>query len=76
MKYDGKSLYEYWKRFKQLCTSCPHHQIGEKLFIQDFNERLLTIERSIVGSASRGSLVDKTLDEVRRLISTMAINSQ
>lgn len=40
----GESLYNYWERFKQLCASCPHHQISEKLLIQYFYEGLLPLD--------------------------------
>ncbi|XP_027165901.1 F-box protein CPR1-like [Coffea eugenioides] len=26
-QHPGESLYEYWERFKKLCTKCPQHQI-------------------------------------------------
>ena len=26
---NGESLYEYWKQFKKVYASCPHHQISE-----------------------------------------------
>ena len=28
-QHNGKSLHEYWERFKKLCASYPHHQISE-----------------------------------------------
>ena len=72
----GKTLYEYWERFKRLCVSCPHHQISESLRIQYFYERLTMRDRSIIDAASGGALVDKTLIEARILIANMAANSQ
>ncbi|XP_065861818.1 uncharacterized protein [Euphorbia lathyris] len=72
----GETLYEYWERFKQLCTSCQHHQIPEQLLIQYFYEGLAPIDRSMIDAASGGALVNKTPDEARQLISTMAEKSQ
>ncbi|XP_065880978.1 uncharacterized protein [Euphorbia lathyris] len=72
----GETLYEYWERFKQLCTSCQHHQIPEQILIQYFYEGLAPIDRSMIDAASGGALVNKTPDEARQLISTMAENSQ
>ncbi|XP_031131881.1 uncharacterized protein LOC116033267 [Ipomoea triloba] len=72
----GKTLFEYWERFKGLCSSCPHHQISEQHLIQYFYEGLLPMDRSMVDAASGGSLVDKTPTDARQLISTMAKNSQ
>ncbi|XP_074559897.1 uncharacterized protein LOC141815936 [Curcuma longa] len=72
----GETLYEYWERFKKLCSSCPHHQISEQLLIQYFYEGLLPMDRSMVDAASGGALVNKTPEGARELISIMAANSQ
>jgi len=72
----GKSLYEYWERFKKLCASCPHHQISEQLLLQYFYERLSNMERSMIVAASGGALSDMTPVEARNLIEKMASNSQ
>ena len=73
---NGETLYEYWERFKKLCASCPHHQIGDQLLIQYFYEGLLPMDRSMVDAPSGGALVDKTPDAARDLIANMAANSQ
>ncbi|XP_027066460.1 uncharacterized protein [Coffea arabica] len=73
---NGETLYEYWKRFKQLCASCPHHQIPDQLLIQYFYEGLQPMDRSMVDAASGGALVNKTPDEAKLLISNIAENSQ
>ncbi|XP_071939239.1 uncharacterized protein [Coffea arabica] len=73
---NGETLNEYWERFKQLCASCPHHQIPDQLLIQYFYEGLLPMERSMVDAASGRVLVNKTPDEAKLLISNMAENSQ
>ena len=72
----GETLYEYWERFKKLCSSCPHHQISDQLLIQYFYEGLFPMDRSMIDAASGGALVDKTPDQARQLISNMAANSQ
>ena len=72
----GETLYEYWERFKQLCTSCPQHQIHEQLLIQYFYDGLLTMDRNMIDAASGGALVNKTPTEARNLISNMAANAQ
>ncbi|XVF50631.1 hypothetical protein PTKIN_Ptkin04bG0117300 [Pterospermum kingtungense] len=71
-----KTLYEYWERFKQLCFSCPQHGIPEQLLLQYFYEGLLPMERRMMDAASGGAMVNKTPQEIRELISTMAANSQ
>ncbi|XP_027062791.1 uncharacterized protein [Coffea arabica] len=71
----GEYLYEYWERFKKLCIKCPRHQIREQLLIQYFYEGLLFRDRSIIDTASRGALVNKTR-AAWELIEGMAENSQ
>ncbi|XP_048229526.1 uncharacterized protein LOC125370008 [Ricinus communis] len=75
-QFTGETLYEYWERFKQLCASCPHHQISQQLLIQYFYEGLLPMDRNMIAAASGGALVDKTPKEAKQLISNMAENSQ
>ena len=68
----GETLYEYWERFKQLCASCPQHQISDQLLIQYFYEGLSLMDRSMIDAASGGVLVNKTPTQARELISNMA----
>ncbi|XP_071939302.1 uncharacterized protein [Coffea arabica] len=72
----SESLYEYWERFKKLCTKCPQHQISEQLLIQYFYEGLLFRDRSIIDAASGGALMNKTPRGAWELIEGMAENSQ
>nr|XP_027099081.1 uncharacterized protein LOC113718372 [Coffea arabica] len=72
----GESLYEFWERFKKLCTKCPQDQISEQLFIQYFYEGLLFRDRSIIDAASGGELVNKTPRGAWELIEGMDENSQ
>ncbi|XP_073138096.1 uncharacterized protein [Henckelia pumila] len=72
----GETLYEYWERFKQLCASCPQHQILEQLLVQYFYEGLLVFDRNMIDAASGGALVNKTPQEAKDLISSMAANAQ
>ncbi|GJT13318.1 DNA-directed DNA polymerase [Tanacetum coccineum] len=75
-QFNGEMLYEYWESFKQLCASCPQHQVTDQLLIQYFYEGLLTMDRNTIDAASGGALVHKTPTEARTLISNMAANSQ
>jgi len=63
----GENLYEYWERFKNLCSSCPHHQIYEHLFLQYFYEGLHHMDRSMIDAASGGTL-GNSIPIVRQLI--------
>ncbi|XP_075479426.1 uncharacterized protein LOC142520310 [Primulina tabacum] len=71
-----ETLYEYWERFKQLCASCPQHQIPEQLLGQYFYEGLSLFDRNMIDAASGDALVNKTPQEARALISNMAANAQ
>ncbi|XP_071932872.1 uncharacterized protein [Coffea arabica] len=75
-QHPSESLYEYWERFKKLCTKWPQHQISEQLLIQYFYEGLLFRDRSIIDAASGGALVNKTPRGAWELIEGMAENSQ
>ncbi|KAL0320284.1 UNVERIFIED_CONTAM: hypothetical protein Sradi_5289900 [Sesamum radiatum] len=75
-QFSGENFHEYWGRFKQLVESCPHHQIPDHLLIQYFYEGLTEANRSLVDAASGGALYDKTPIEARKLIKTMAFNTQ
>ncbi|XP_020555064.1 uncharacterized protein LOC105178691 [Sesamum indicum] len=75
-QYAGESLFEYWERFNRLVESFPHHQIPNHLLIQYFYEGLSNMDRKLIDAASGGALFDKTPTEARKLISTMASNTQ
>ncbi|XP_056695518.1 uncharacterized protein [Spinacia oleracea] len=75
-QHDNESLYEYWERFKRLCSSCPQHHISDQLLIQYFYEGLLPTDRGMIDASSGGALVDKTPTQARALISNMAQNTQ
>ncbi|XP_014511720.1 uncharacterized protein LOC106770423 [Vigna radiata var. radiata] len=72
----GENLFEYWERFKRLCSTCPNHQISEQLLLQYFYEGLLIQERNMIDAASGGTLMDKTPSAARNLIANMAENYQ
>ncbi|RDY10712.1 hypothetical protein CR513_04731, partial [Mucuna pruriens] len=75
-QHPGETLHEYWERFSKNYTTCPHHQISEKLLIQYFYEGLTMMDRSMIDAAIGGTLMDKTLIATRHLISNMASNTQ
>ncbi|GAB2273230.1 hypothetical protein Dimus_039018 [Dionaea muscipula] len=71
----GETLHEYWERFKQLCSSCPNHQISENLLMISFYEGLCLTDRFLIDAASCGAMVNKTVREAEELISSMAANT-
>ncbi len=71
-----ETLHEYWERFQQLTLSCPQHQVPEQLLLQYFYDGLLFMDRNMIDAASGGALMNKTPEEARNLISSMAANAQ
>ena len=59
-----------------MCATCPHQQISEQLLIQYFYEGLMLMDKSMIGAASGGTLMDKTHVVAKQLISNMATNYQ
>jgi len=72
----GESVYEYWERFKNLCSCCPHHQISEHLLLHYFYEGLHHMDKSMIDAASGGALGNSTPAAARQLIENMTFNSQ
>jgi len=68
----GETLYEYWERFKNLCSRCPHHQISEHLLLQYFYEDLHHMDRNMIDAASGGALGNINPAAARQLIENMA----
>ncbi|XP_042412037.1 uncharacterized protein LOC122001389 isoform X2 [Zingiber officinale] len=75
-QFEEETLHEYWKRFKELCSSCPQHQISDQMLILHFYDGLSPIDLYMVDKASGGPLIDKTPDEVMKLLEIMAANPQ
>lgn len=71
----GETLYEYWERFKKLCSSYSSHQIDEQHLIQCFYGGLVPMDRNMIDATSGGALVDKTPEAAKNLIANMAANS-
>ncbi|KAG8501425.1 hypothetical protein CXB51_003734 [Gossypium anomalum] len=71
-----ESLYDYWERFKKLCTSYPQHGPSKQTLLQYLYEGMLPMDKKMVDAASGGALVNMTPENARTLISTMAANSQ
>ncbi|XP_057738901.1 uncharacterized protein LOC130955917 [Arachis stenosperma] len=70
----GEDLYNYWKRFNRLIASYPNLPTPEDVLIKHFYEGLLDTERMWVNVACGGTLRNKTPEEAREVIATMAEN--
>ena len=57
---DNESIYEAWKRFKEMLRKCPHHSLPDWLVIQIFYNGL-------VGSIENGQLLPKPHPKERSL---------
>jgi len=68
---DGESLYEAWKRYKDLQLQCPHHAVPDWLLIQIFYNGL---EQSVKISidAAGGALMGKSIEVAKALLEEMA----
>ncbi|XP_042469445.1 uncharacterized protein LOC122052108 isoform X1 [Zingiber officinale] len=75
-QFEEETLHEYWKRFKELCSSCPQHQISDQMLVLHFYDGLSPIDLYMVDKASGGPLIDKIPDEAMKLLETMATNPQ
>ncbi|KAL4350426.1 hypothetical protein AHAS_Ahas10G0140800 [Arachis hypogaea] len=60
VQQDGKTLYEYWERFKKLLEAYPHHQIDELVLISYFCQGMQHQDKLLLDAASGGSLTKNT----------------
>ena len=70
-----ETLYEAWKRFKDLLRLCPHHGLQKWMVVQTFYNRVTQPVRSMIDAAARGTLMSKTEEEAYNLIEEMALNN-
>ncbi|KAL4583453.1 hypothetical protein LXL04_008026 [Taraxacum kok-saghyz] len=47
-----ETFHDYWKRFNNLCTGCPQHQILKQLLLQQFYEGLQTQDKRMIDASS------------------------
>ncbi|XP_068638466.1 uncharacterized protein [Aristolochia californica] len=59
---DFESLYEAWERYKDLIRRCPQHGLPDWLQVQMFYNGLNGQTRTIVDTASGGTLMSKTVE--------------
>ena len=72
---EGESLYEAWKRYKQLIRRCPPDMLSEWSIIGVFYDGLSEISKISLDSSAGGSLhLKKTPAEARELIEMVANN--
>jgi len=72
---DGESLYEAWKRFKDLQRQCSHHGVPDWLLVQTFYNRLEQSVKISVDAVAGGALIGKSIEAARVLLEEMASNN-
>jgi len=50
----NKSIREAWERMQEYVAACPHHGMGDWLFIQNFYHGLTSLDRSHLDAATSG----------------------
>ncbi|XP_034212709.1 uncharacterized protein LOC117625210 [Prunus dulcis] len=73
---EGEAFHECWERYKEMISSCPHHNIESWMQMQSFYEGLLDSERMMVDATSGEGLMNKTADEAFSLFESLSANSQ
>ncbi|CAL8988240.1 unnamed protein product [Prunus brigantina] len=73
---EGEAFHECWERYKEMISSCPHHNIETWMQMQSFYEGLLDSERMMVDATSGEGLMNKTADEAFTLFESLSANSQ
>ncbi|XP_042955290.1 uncharacterized protein LOC122291568 [Carya illinoinensis] len=73
---DSKTFYQYWKRFKDLLDSCPHHGYEHWRVISFFYESLTPKMRQFVQTMCNGEFFDKELEEAFEYFDYLAENAQ
>ncbi|XP_024021733.1 uncharacterized protein LOC112091705 [Morus notabilis] len=72
---DRESLYEAWKRFKELLRKCPHHGIPHWIQMETFYHGLNGQTRTIVDAAAGGAILAKSYNEAYEILERMANNN-
>lgn len=74
---DDKSLFEAWKRFKELLRKCPHHEMPICIQMETFYNGLLPPTRLMLDASASRALLKKSYTEAYDLIeSIVAISYQ
>ncbi|CAL8089735.1 unnamed protein product [Prunus armeniaca] len=73
---EGEAFHECWERYKEMISSCPHHNIESWMQMQSFYEGLLDSERMMVNATSEEGLMNKAADEAFTLFESLSANSQ
>ena len=73
--YDMESLYEAWKRHKELLHRCPHYGLANWLQLHAFYNGLSNAMRTFIDVVVGGSLMGKRIKDVYELLGEMTANA-
>ncbi|KAH9734901.1 hypothetical protein KPL71_017554 [Citrus sinensis] len=74
-QFEMESLYEVWKRYKDLLRKCPHHGLLIWLQVRTFYNGLGSNTRTMIDVATGGTLMRKTPEAAYELLEEMAFNN-
>nr|XP_009603781.1 uncharacterized protein LOC104098686 [Nicotiana tomentosiformis] len=71
---EGETVFEAWKRFKELLWRCPHNGMEQWMQLQDFWDRLNLTSRRLLNSAVTGPLMKKTPKVIVTLLNELSVD--
>ena len=69
---DSESLFEAWDRYNNMLRQCPHHGFEKWLVLHTFYNDINYHTKVSLDSATGGTLMNKSLDEVEEIIESVA----
>ncbi|KAG8483835.1 hypothetical protein CXB51_023321 [Gossypium anomalum] len=75
VQMDLETLYDAWKRYKDLLRRCPHHGLPLWLQVQTFYNGVNPSTRQIIDAAAGGTINNKTPEEAYEFIEEMSLNN-
>ena len=74
-QYNMESSYEAWERYKKMLQRCPHHRLSTWLSWQTFYNELTNAIRTLANTATKGSLIGKSIEVTLELLEEMGTNA-
>ena len=71
---ESETMYEAWKRFKELMKKCPQHGVEDQMQLTIFYNSLLPDAKVILDASARGSFMMKRVSSAKKLLDDMASN--
>ena len=70
----SETMYEAWKRFKELMKKCPQHGVEDQMQLTIFYNSLFPDAKVILDASAGGSFMMKTVSSAKKLLDDMASN--